>query len=231
MVEPRRWKPSSLTRVSGEPRALPLLPAIALEIVRDRTDISGASGGFLDVRRVDIVMRYPDGSRSETFPYDTATRRALDAVVVVAHARGENGERMVYLRSALRPPLALREIAPFADLGLWEVVAGLIEPHEDPRSAAVRELEEELGAKVDPTSMLELGPWTYPAPGMIGERHVFFHVEVDPKTLAVPGEDGSVLERDAMIVAVPLRDALLHVRRGDLRDAKTEIALRRLAEL
>ena len=76
-----------------------------------------------------------------------------------------------------------------------------------------------------------LGPWTFPAPGMIGERHLYFVVDVDPATRAHPSEDGSALERAAAVVALPVGEALEHCRRGDIRDAKTEVALRRLAEM
>ena len=43
-------------------------------------------------------------------------------------------------------------------------------------------------------------------------------------------EDGSVLERDAAIVALPVEDVIEHCRTGAIRDLKTELALRRLAE-
>jgi ADP-ribose pyrophosphatase len=76
-----------------------------------------------------------------------------------------------------------------------------------------------------------LGAWTYPAPGIIGERHVFFHVEVDPSARRDPPGDGSALERAAEIVSIPLDEALALARSGNLRDAKTELALRRLAEV
>jgi ADP-ribose pyrophosphatase len=65
---------------------------------------------------------------------------------------------------------------------------------------------------------------------MIGERHFFFHVEVDPGARAAPPEDGSVLEQQAALVDIPLDDALAACRAGDVEDAKTELALRRLVE-
>jgi ADP-ribose pyrophosphatase len=110
------------------------------------------------------------------------------------------------------------------------VVAGLIEPGESPRVAGARELLEEIGVAAHPEELRELGPYSYPAPGIIGERHVFYHVEVDPTSRVTPTEDGSALERGATIVAVGLDDALALARAGRLRDAKTELALRRLVE-
>jgi ADP-ribose pyrophosphatase len=118
---------------------------------------------------------------------------------------------------------------------IWELPAGLVEldersPEGLQRSAA-RELLEEVGFDVPPAELQPLGPSTFPAPGMVGERHFFFHVEVDPARRGTPLEDGSPLERFATIVAVPLDAAIELTRRGTIEDAKTEVALRRLAEL
>jgi len=99
-------------------------------------------------------------------------------------------------------------------------------------AAAARELEEELGFKVPASAMTQLGPWTLPTPAVIAECHVFFHVEVDPDApRPEPTLDGSALERGAAILSMPVYDALEHCRRGGIRDAKTELGLRRLSEL
>jgi ADP-ribose pyrophosphatase len=174
-------------------------------------------------------MRYADGAESATFAYDLATRRALDAVVIAAYFQ-EGGVRHVYLRSAVRPPCAMRPIPPLHDGSLWELPAGLVEPGEDPAETAARELGEELGFSAEVDAMKPLGPWMFPAPGIIGERHVFFAVEVDPKTRAVPTEDGSALEQKAAILALPVDDVIAHCRSGAIRDSKTELVALRLKE-
>jgi ADP-ribose pyrophosphatase len=199
-------------------------------IARDRTAGSRAQGGFIDVSRLDLIASYPDGIESAPFAYDIATRHALDAVVIAAHFVA-GGARHVFLRSAVRPPCALRPIAPAHDGALWELPAGLIEPGEDPVATSVRELAEELGFKADADDMSPLGEWTFPAPGIIGERHVFYAVEVEPQARATPTEDGSALERGGAVISLPVREAIDHCRRGAIRDAKTELGLRRLAEL
>ena len=79
--------------------------------------------------------------------------------------------------------------------------------------------------------MLELGPPSHPAPAIIGEAHHYFHVEVDPTTRTEPDGDGSPVEAGAVIVSLPLDDALAACRRGEIRDEKTELALRRLADV
>jgi ADP-ribose pyrophosphatase len=66
---------------------------------------------------------------------------------------------------------------------------------------------------------------------MVGERHFYFHVEVDLARQGTPLEDGSPLERFAVVTSVPLDAAIELTRRGVIEDAKTEVALRRLAEL
>jgi len=220
--------------------ALPPLPGIKLSIEKDRTD-HAPPRAYLTVRRLELTAEFPDGSSSEPFFYDVAERKLLDAVVIVPHFRDEAGARRVLLRSALRPPVVFRprEVWPIPEReslgGLWEVPAGLVEPDERSveglRACAIRELYEEVGAQVEPEMMLPLGPSTFPCPGVIGERHFFFHAEVDPAALTPPVEDGSVLERQALVVVVTLEDALALVRSGEIEDGKTEIALRRFAEL
>ncbi len=195
----------------------------------------------MHVRKLRMVARFEGrDTDSEPFTYDCADRTRMDAVVVVPHYATPEG-RVVVLRSALRPPVAVRppEVWPMPEkdsLGeLWEVPAGLVEEDERTldgvRGCAARELFEETGFEVDPARVVPLGPSTFPAPGMIGERHFFFHVEIEPAATTPPPEDGSVLERGAKIVHVPLTDALEACRAGEIEDAKTELALRRLVEI
>lgn len=209
---------------------LPEPPEVELETL---SETRLGEGGFLVLRRMELVAVHA-GRRSPSFPYDVVDRRALDAAIMVAHHRAE-GRVWVWLLSSLRPPLGLRPAAAAATPGLahvqWEVPAGLIEPNEAPRAAAARELGEELGFHVPTEAMLDLGPPACPAPAMIAEVHHFFHVEVDPTTRTEPAGDGSAVEANAQIVCVPLDEAIAACKRGDIRDEKTELALRRLSDL
>lgn len=206
------------------PRAtLPEAPKVELETIRE-TRIG--EGGFLSVRRVELVA-LRGGARSPQFTYDIIDRHALDACVMAAHHVHE-GRVWVWLRSSMRPPVGLRSQETAV---LWELPAGLIEPGENARAAAARELAEELGFAVAESALVELGPTGFPAPGCIGEIHHFFHVEIDPATRSEPDGDGSPVEAGAQVIAIPLEEALAACRRGELRDEKTELALRRLAEV
>ncbi len=217
--------------------ALPLLPQIAVTVVDDVTQGSRCDEGFLRVRRRRLSLSFSDGRVSPVFAYDEAWRVALDAVTMAAHFADPRGVRRVYLRSSLRPPVALRPEEPIArgplTGALWELPAGLVEPDErgEPglRRCAARELEEELGIAVADEALRPLGAGMYPSPGVIAERIYFYEVEVDPATRRPPGLDGSPLEEGAEIVAYPLADALALADEGFFDDMKTELGLRRLA--
>ena len=218
---------------------LPELPKHALALVLERPSLDPP--GFLRLRRMMLRVPFADGTTSAPFEYDTIDRARLDAVVVAAHYRDRDGRRQVILRSALRPPVAMRprETSPMVEkesLGaLWELPAGLVEADERSaeglRRCAARELSEEIGVDVAPEALHELGPSAFPAPGVIGERHFFFHVEIDPARGGVPTLDGSPLEEQAVVTTVDLAHAIQLTRTGAIEDEKTELALRRLAEL
>ena len=218
--------------------ALPPLPKIAFS---EEEDLSPQqASGWMKLRRRRMHMVFGSGDRSDAFVLDSVERKALDAVVVAAHHM-QDGVRHVWLRSSVRPAIGMRPEAlrPFPEkdtLGtLWEVVAGLVEPDEISVAGlarcAARELEEELGFAIDSSRFNALGPSNFPACGIIAERLHYFEVEVDPASRSEPPLDGSVLERYALIETIPLAEALEHVRSGIIEDAKTEIALRRLAEI
>lgn len=211
-------------------RKLPNLPNIRLSVLEDISP--PPDGGFLRLHRNRVVASYPNGETSPGFAYDWVKRPALDAAVMAAHFVRE-GERHVYLRSAVRPPIALQTSLSEAP-GLWELPAGLIEPREQrpggPRLTAQRELLEELGFDVALEELRALGPATYPCPGMIAERHYAFEVEVDPTLRRDPTCDGSPLEAGGVVITLPLRSALDACVRGELPDSKTELFLRRLAD-
>jgi ADP-ribose pyrophosphatase len=224
----------------GAGGGLPPFPALELEVMADVTAGSRPDEGFVRVRRRRLQIRRPDGTHSAPFAYDEAWRVALDAVVVAAHCR-EGGRRRVFLRSSFRPPAALRppEVWPVPEgptLGhFWELPAGLVEADE--RSAegllrgAARELAEETGFAVEPGALAPLGPPNFSSPGLCGERLFFYHVEVDPASRREPEGDGSPLEHGAVVVAIDLDEALALARAGRFEDMKTEVGVRRLADL
>lgn len=192
--------------------ALPPPPAIAVSSV-------GEPDGppFLIIMRQVLRARYPDGSRSYTFGYDSISRKALDAVVIVAWERVDQ-ELCVYLRSGVRPPLLGRAAHPAAgdrqaDPGLWELAADLIEPGDLENAAtreqgivaaASRKLEEELGLVIAQECFRTLGHGVLPSPAMTAEKQFFVSVNFFEQSRHQPVLDGSPLEEYAAILLIPL---------------------------
>jgi len=213
-------------------------PEIRLSLLEDLSPPDQT--GFLRLVRHRYRASYPDGTESVPFVYDAVDRKAIDAVVIAAHFVASDGTPWVFLRSAFRPPLTLRNRAhsPLPDEAcdghLWELPAGLVESAEQSATgvarAAQRELLEELGFDVGVDALSPLGHSTFPAPGFIAERHFFFEVRVDPQARREPELDGSPLEHFGSVIELPLSKALELCREGAIEDAKTELALRRLQE-
>jgi len=213
------------------------LPDLEIELLEDMSP--AGPPGFLRLLRRRLRVRLADGSQSPPFVYDEIDRRAVDAVVLVAHFE-RDGQRWVYLRSALRPPLWFRNPAsgraPAHERGaLWELPAGLVEPEEAGElgvlQAGRRELLEELGFEADEADFRVLGPACWPCPGVLGGKHFFLHIEVQPAARTEPVLDGSVLERFGRVLALPLSKALELCRSGEIADVQAELGLRRLADL
>jgi ADP-ribose pyrophosphatase len=215
------------------------LPPIAIELVDDLSPPQ--TDGFMRLVRRSYRAHYPDGAVSEPFVLDAVHREALDAVVMAAHFADRDNRRFVYLRSAVRPALTLRdpgrhlEAHPPGEAGLWELPAGLVETEQQGSEEGValtaqRELQEELGFSVPLARLRPLGPSIYPTPAIIAERHYFFEVEVDPAARTEPTLDGLPLERSGVVVAVELSQALAMCARGEIQESKTELGLRRLRE-
>jgi len=100
---------------------------------------------------------------------------------------------------------------------LLEVPAGKLDPGEAPAACALRELEEETGyraGRVEPLSSI----WT--SPGFTDEViHLFMATDLERGVQCLDSDE--IIE----LVPMPFDEALDRVRRGELRDAKSAIAL------
>jgi len=213
--------------------------AIELEVVSDETI---GAGGFLTIRRLRLRNLRPDGSHSREWVCDFVERpRGLDAVVVALWRERAGGAAEVLLRDGLRPSLAFGrdpERAPLPEppppLFFTELVAGIIEEGERGEAAvrarASEEAWEEAGYRIAPEAFELLGGPTCPSVGMTAEKFWYAAARApDGEPAPLPG-DGSPMEEGATVRWTPLGDALAACARGDLPDAKTELALRRLAD-
>lgn len=102
---------------------------------------------------------------------------------------------------------------------LWEVPAGSVDPGETPEAAAKRECHEEIGQV--PDTIVRLGA-LFPTPGYCDEEMIFFRVSGlnEPAEAAAVDEDEDIEAR-----TFTLREARDMVRRGEIVDMKTVVAL------
>lgn len=196
-----------------------------LKIVSDKLI---GKGGFLTLRRLRLLNVHEDGRESKPYPCDFVERPyGIDAVAVVLYAKRSNGTR-VLLRDSIRPALGY---ATRGKDGFWctEVVAGILEKGDRGKIGVLRraaaEAREEAGFHVSPKKVVMLGEPAYMSPGLAAERMWFTAARVNPAHARPPEGDGTPMEESRCIRWVELGEAMALV-----RDAKSEMALRRLAE-
>ncbi len=214
----------------------------AIEIIEDYTARARCDEGFLRLKRLRARNRRADGSESPEYRIDVIDRPTLDAVAVCLWARTPRGVEIL-TRRGLRPAAYFRRgrvtVVPEPEyLLVEELIAGVLEPGEVGldalRKRAADEVLEEAGLRIDPASLAPLGGPFFPLPGIVSEKIHILAAEVarppGPDVQVAPQEgDGSPLEEGAYVVWRELRDALAACERGEIEDAKTELALRRLA--
>ena len=111
----------------------------------------------------------------------------------------------------------IRQLRHAAGGFIYEIPAGKLDPQEDPKDCAARELEEEVGYCAGSLELLT-SIWT--APGFTDEViHIYLgtHLEVGKQNL----DQDEILE----IVEWPLEEAMAKILDGTIRDAKTIIGL------
>jgi ADP-ribose pyrophosphatase len=209
-------------RKAGEPEVR------AFEVTGDERV---GEGGYLRLRRMRLRLLLSDGRKTPEGTWDYVERPVgLDAVVVAIFRRRSHTVE-VLLRHGVRVPVQFGRPEKPEEILFPELVAGIVEPGDDLRERAAAEAMEEAGLHVDAFSVRTLGPASFPTPGMCAEIFHFVCCEVEANARASPVQgDGSPFEEGARLEWLPLEEALARCRRGAIRDMKTEIGLRRLAE-
>ena len=214
-----------------------------IEILEDLTAASRCDEGFIHVRRYRARNRRADGSSSPAYRIDVVDRPTLDAVAVCLWAATPRGPE-VLLRRQLRPAVRFRRDRATAlperqPLLFEELVAGILEPGERGEEAlrrrAAAEVREETGLAVDPARLEFLGAAFYMLPGIVSEKIHLLAAQVargdGAEAFEAPEEgDGSPMEEGASLAWRRLGEAIAACERGELEDAKTEVALRRLRD-
>lgn len=111
---------------------------------------------------------------------------------------------------------------PYGEV-LLEIPAGKREKGEDPIECGKRELEEETGYTAE--KYTDLGK-LYPTPAYVDEVIYMYYAENLSKTHQHLDEDEFL-----SVERVPFDDAVKMVMNGEIRDAKTQVAILKLKEL
>jgi nudix-type nucleoside diphosphatase (YffH/AdpP family) len=164
-------------------------------------------GGWSPVEEVEVEFDRLSGGR------DRVKRRVVDAGDAAAVLLLDTeSEEFVFVRQ-LRVPL-LRHSDPW----LLELVAGKVDAGESPEDSARREVLEEVGYLVD---ALQPIAQFYPSAGIQAEKIWVYFAESDRRT----GGGGGDESEDLQVVRMSPEQALDTLHRGEIRDAKTLIAL------
>ena len=150
------------------------------------------------------TVRFPDGSTGEL----EIIRHPGAAAVVPLASPADSPDPVVLL---------LRQFRYAAGGPLWEIPAGRLEPGEAPDACAQRELREEAGASAGRLERLTT-IWT--TPGFTDETiHLFLATELT--MVEAHREPDEFIE----VVARPLSEVLTAIKRGEISDAKTVVAI------
>ncbi len=150
------------------------------------------------------TVRFPDGSTGEL----EIIRHPGAAAVVPLVSPVDSADPVVLL---------LRQFRYAAGGPVWEIPAGRLEPGEAPDACAQRELREEAGARAGRLERLTT-IWT--TPGFTDETiHLFLATELT--MVEANREPDEFIE----VVARPLSEVLTAIKRGEISDAKTVVAI------
>ena len=158
-----------------------------------------------NVVRLDVdTVRFPDGSTGEL----ELIRHPGASAVVPCASDPAGGDPTI---------LMIRQFRHAAGGPLWEIPAGTLAPGEAPEACARRELREETGVAAERIERLTS---IYTTPGFTDEViHLFWAQGLT--------QGQAARERDEFIEVVPqpLSKVLTGIRGGEIRDAKTVVAI------
>lgn len=149
-------------------------------------------------------VRFPDGSTGELEMIRHVGASAI--VPFLSDPAGDDPQIML-----------IKQFRHAADGYLYEVPAGKLEKGEDPEECAVRELREETGCSAQRMQHLFT---TYTTPGFTDEQiHVFMAVGL------TRGEAHRERDEFLEVHTMTLSRALAMIQQGEIRDAKTALAI------
>lgn len=150
------------------------------------------------------TVRFPDGSTGEL---DMIRHPGASAVVpFLSEPDGDDPQLLL-----------IKQYRYAADQYLYEVPAGRLEPGEDPRGCAIRELREEAGCTA---TSIEFLTTIYTTPGFTDERiHLYMATGLERGDTAHEADEFMTVE------TMTLSQALRLIEAGTISDGKTVVAI------
>jgi ADP-ribose pyrophosphatase len=150
------------------------------------------------------TVRFPDGSVGEM---DIIRHPGASAIVpFLSDATGADPQLLL-----------IRQYRYAADQYLYEIPAGRLDPGEEPRDCARRELREETGCSARQIDFLFT---MYTTPGFTDERiHLFMATGLER------GETAHEADEFLTVETVTLSHALRLIQQGEIKDAKTALGI------
>jgi ADP-ribose pyrophosphatase len=150
------------------------------------------------------TVRFPDGSTGEL---DMIRHPGASAVVpFLSRPDGDDPQLLL-----------IKQYRYAAEQYLYEVPAGRLEPGEDPRECAIRELREEAGCSAE---RMEFLTTIYTTPGFTDERiHLYMATGLER------GDTDHEADEFMTVETVSLSQALQLIEKGSISDGKTVVAI------
>lgn len=105
---------------------------------------------------------------------------------------------------------------------MTEIVAGVIDPNDDPERAARREVMEESGYEIEELEHLYT---FYPSPGGCSEKCFVYAAVVSESMRKGAGGGHPDENEDIEVLKIPSDEAIAMMDRGEINDGKTLVAL------
>ena len=171
------------------------------------------SDNWATLNKIEFDYRFPDGSwkRLSRESYN----RGNGACILLYNSESKN----VILTKQFRMPAYNNDKLDGMSI---EACAGAIDKNENPEVCIIREVEEEVGYKVD---NVELIMENYMSPGAVTEKMYYFVGEYKHTDKIAEGGGLSSEDEDIEVMEMPFSRAIELINSGEIKDAKTVILL------
>lgn len=175
--------------------------------------------GFLKIDK--IKFEYDAFKTHERIKVEREVLERGDSVAVLIY---ESDSDSILFTKQFRPGAAEKDLIDGYDDAGWllEIPAGMIDVGEDPQQAAMREVQEELGYAISSCKSITQ---FYVSPGGSTERIFLYYADVKQSDKTHTGGGLQTEHEDIALIKIKKSDLSQAIQNGNIRDAKTMVAL------